>query len=137
MTPSSSPVLLPKPATADLNSPDPFYSACKATGPTAPGATFGNNNYPFGLYWWNGSIPNTRYNHIMPPNSHSCAWGTANSGRWGDAGGAYSASSRHSGGANVLFCDGSVKFIKNSIAARTWWAIGTRAKGEVISADAY
>jgi prepilin-type N-terminal cleavage/methylation domain-containing protein/prepilin-type processing-associated H-X9-DG protein len=47
------------------------------------------------------------------------------------------ASSMHPGGVNVLFTDGSVKFLKDSIARPTWWALGTRAKGEVISADAY
>jgi hypothetical protein len=31
--------------------------------------------------------------------------------------------------------DGSVKFIKNSVIPRTWWAVGTKAGGEVISAD--
>jgi hypothetical protein len=38
---------------------------------------------------------------------------------------------------NVLFADGSVKFIKDSINQPTWWALGTKAGGEVISADAY
>ena len=41
----------------------------------------------------------------------------------------------HPGGVNVLFLDGSVKFIKNTINQMTWWAIATRANGEVISAD--
>jgi prepilin-type N-terminal cleavage/methylation domain-containing protein/prepilin-type processing-associated H-X9-DG protein len=47
------------------------------------------------------------------------------------------ASSMHPGGVNVLFADGSVKFIKDSIARPTWWALGSRAKGEIISGDAY
>jgi hypothetical protein len=33
--------------------------------------------------------------------------------------------------------DGSVKAIKSTIAVQTWWALGTRAGNEVISADAY
>ena len=33
--------------------------------------------------------------------------------------------------------DGSVKFIKNTINPITWWGLGTKAGGEVISADAY
>jgi hypothetical protein len=33
--------------------------------------------------------------------------------------------------------DGSVKFIKQSISLRAYNALGTRAAGEVISADAY
>jgi len=45
--------------------------------------------------------------------------------------------SRHPGGANFLFADGSVKFLKNSISKVTYAALGSRAGGEVISADAY
>ena len=33
--------------------------------------------------------------------------------------------------------DGSVKFIKDSINQATWWALGTRNGGEVISSDSY
>ena len=47
------------------------------------------------------------------------------------------AQSNHSGGANVLMADGSVKFVKSTIAPVTWWALGTRANGEVISSDAF
>jgi prepilin-type processing-associated H-X9-DG protein len=47
------------------------------------------------------------------------------------------ATSNHSGGVNVGMADGSVKFIKDSVAPQTWWAVGTRNQGEVISADAY
>jgi hypothetical protein len=33
--------------------------------------------------------------------------------------------------------DGSVKFIKNAISVNTYRALGTRAGGEVLSADSY
>jgi prepilin-type processing-associated H-X9-DG protein len=46
-------------------------------------------------------------------------------------------SSNHPGGVNVCFGDGSVKFIKNSVGLQTWWALGTRGLGEVISSDSY
>jgi len=45
--------------------------------------------------------------------------------------------SLHPGGVNFAFADGSVKFIKNSVAWSTYRSLGTRAGGEVVSADSY
>jgi prepilin-type processing-associated H-X9-DG protein len=45
--------------------------------------------------------------------------------------------SMHPGGANVLFADGSVRFLKNSISIPTYWALGTKSNGEVISSDSF
>ncbi|SIO21442.1 prepilin-type N-terminal cleavage/methylation domain-containing protein/prepilin-type processing-associated H-X9-DG domain-containing protein [Singulisphaera sp. GP187] len=50
---------------------------------------------------------------------------------------AWTFSSTHSGGINVAFADGSVRFIKNSINPYTWCALHTMRNGEIISADAY
>lgn len=47
------------------------------------------------------------------------------------------ARSRHPGGVNAGFADGSVRFIKDSISAQIWVGLGTRAGAEVISADSY
>jgi prepilin-type processing-associated H-X9-DG protein len=47
------------------------------------------------------------------------------------------AKSKHPGGANMLFGDGSVKFLKNTINLATYCALGSRAGGEVVSADAF
>lgn len=47
------------------------------------------------------------------------------------------ASSNHSGGVNVLFADGSVKFIKDSISWQVYWQLGAKEGGEVISSDSY
>ena len=49
----------------------------------------------------------------------------------------YAFKSYHPGGANFAFADGSVRFIKQSINPKTYNALGTRAKGEVISSDQY
>ena len=52
--------------------------------------------------------------------------------------GAYAATrSRHPGGVECLFGDGSVHFIKNSINALTWIQLGSINGCEVISSDQY
>jgi prepilin-type processing-associated H-X9-DG protein len=52
------------------------------------------------------------------------------------AGAQYSAArSRHTGGVNIAMCDGSIRFIRNSIALQTWQAMGTMNGGEVFSND--
>ncbi len=70
------------------------------------------------------------FQHVSPPNTRSCGFFIALRADMPP-------SSRHPGGVNVLFGDGSVKFIKNSINLPTWRALGTRAGGEVVSADSY
>jgi prepilin-type N-terminal cleavage/methylation domain-containing protein/prepilin-type processing-associated H-X9-DG protein len=45
--------------------------------------------------------------------------------------------SRHPGGVNTLFGDGSVHFVKNSINPMTWVALNSIQAGEVIGADGY
>jgi prepilin-type N-terminal cleavage/methylation domain-containing protein/prepilin-type processing-associated H-X9-DG protein len=45
--------------------------------------------------------------------------------------------SYHPGGANFAFCDGSVKFLKETTDQRVFGALGTRAGGDVASASDY
>ncbi len=76
--------------------------------------------------WLNDSNTGTAYTHVGPPNSTNCAF-------LSNLTFAVNASSFHTGGINVLLCDGSVRFVTNSIDLPTWRAVGTRAGGEVLT----
>jgi prepilin-type N-terminal cleavage/methylation domain-containing protein/prepilin-type processing-associated H-X9-DG protein len=84
------------------------------------------------------------YSHVNTPNKRNC-WGSnqdtvspnaanGNQYQWGSM---ITAKSNHPGGVNMLFLDGSVKFIKDSINPGTYGALGTRAGGEIVSSDSY
>lgn len=89
-----------------------------------------------GMSWVMGEMCCTSYNHVAPPNSKSCAAPNF-PGNMANMAMQIPPSSLHPGGANMLYGDGSVKFIKNSVSLGTWRALGTRNGGETISADAY
>jgi len=89
-----------------------------------------------GVDWVNHKVANGGgYSHIMMPNTKACVFSTGSSASTDNT--MIGASSYHSGGVNAGFLDGSVKFIKNSVSPQTWWALATKAGGEVISSDAY
>jgi prepilin-type N-terminal cleavage/methylation domain-containing protein/prepilin-type processing-associated H-X9-DG protein len=92
-----------------------------------------------GIFWEVGSLGMTMFNTIAPPNSTQYNWGDCRftTGGYPNDATFANANSLHSGGVNVLMADGSCRFVKNSINMYTWWALGTKASGEVISADSY
>ncbi|HZW33527.1 MAG TPA: DUF1559 domain-containing protein [Isosphaeraceae bacterium] len=49
----------------------------------------------------------------------------------------YSFRSMHPGGANFAMCDGSVKFLKQTVNLLTYQALSTRALGEIVGSDQY
>ncbi len=117
--------------TAQETTPQAYYQICLATPPTptASGQNQGNGDDNIGgANWWSGQPALTRYAHVMPPNTWTCRSGLQMS---------HVANSRHPGIVNVLFLDGSTKAIKSTINITTWWALGTRAGGEVVSSDSY
>jgi prepilin-type N-terminal cleavage/methylation domain-containing protein/prepilin-type processing-associated H-X9-DG protein len=94
-----------------------------------------------GWRWASAYTGHSLFNTIVPPNSPTAPW----SGCRPDCGpgcqvgdGQYeNATSLHPGGCNVTFADGSVRFVKSSVAMNIWWSLGTKAGGEIISSDSY
>lgn len=114
-----------------------LLSACDAKWPTrtTSGGDFPNS---IGARWSMGVMGWTMFSTILTPNEKpysACRIGCAGCGI--DNTHIMSATSVHPGGVNVCMGDGSVKFIKNSINRQTWVALGTKAGGEVLSADSY
>ena len=123
-------------ATAGNANPQLDYNNCNGSGGITPTnvVAAGQGDFPLGAAWWWGRSGQTRYNHVMPPNSFHCDFNGGNSDSDDDA---VTATSRHSGGVNVAMVDGSVRFIKSTISLPTWWALSTMAGGEVVSSDSY
>ncbi len=88
-------------------------------------AAISNFNTDRGGRWADGEAQYCQYDHHYPPNPQL----------WDCIAFEFSykpARSRHANGVNVLFCDGSVHFISNTVDAATWRALGSRAGGEVL-----
>ena len=77
------------------------------------------------------------FNTIAPPNLYNSSFAYCSRIGSGARSDLSNCDSWHPGGVNVTMADGSVRFVKNSINIQTWMAMGTRAGGEVISADSY
>jgi len=107
--------------------------ACRLAGPAdSPRLT---DPYEWsGGRWADGNSLYTRYNHALPPGYPSCLLGGSQDY---DSQTVVTATSRHLGGVNLMTGDGSVRFVKASINAEVWTALGTVAGGEVIDANAY
>ncbi|MDE2506215.1 MAG: DUF1559 domain-containing protein [Planctomycetota bacterium] len=93
-----------------------------------------------GESWFVSGFHFTNYNHCQTPNGPvpDCAFepfDDVNFKRIQE--GVFTATSRHPGGVHTLFMDGSVHFVKNSVALAVWRALATRSGGEVVSAGAY
>ena len=76
--------------------------------------------------WINGHYGDTLYNHFYTPNATNWDCGNDYNNM-----GLVSARSNHSGGVNVLFCDGHVQFVSDAVALPAWRAVSTRQGGEV------
>jgi prepilin-type N-terminal cleavage/methylation domain-containing protein/prepilin-type processing-associated H-X9-DG protein len=96
-----------------------------------------------GVRWHYGAPGHTMYNHLRPPNDKrpDCRGGLPHSNRtdpiWNWLSLNIAARSKHPGGVNSLFSDGSVRFIKDSVNVLVWQALGSRNGGEVVSSDQF
>ncbi len=91
-----------------------------------------------GHQYYRNIFMTTVYNHTLPPNwnrrvstaqKYNCTSGTSLTVMH------LAASSNHTGGANVVFGDGSVRFLKDGIDFATWRAVGTMSGGEAATTD--
>jgi prepilin-type processing-associated H-X9-DG protein len=100
----------------------------------------GQGNDLRGLTWWgsgSGFSSQLRPNDTSPDLSwSSSAWCDPNPPNppcaFRSSAYVFGARSRHTGGVNAAFCDGSVRFITNGVPAATWQALSTTNGGEVI-----
>jgi prepilin-type N-terminal cleavage/methylation domain-containing protein/prepilin-type processing-associated H-X9-DG protein len=93
---------------------------CQFTSLIGPNSTQPDSMQPAGSY--------CQYPYSTNP---PCVTGTDNYAMFNGA------RSRHPGGVNAGMCDGSVRFVKNSVSILTWRAVSTTQGGEVVSSDAY
>ena len=121
-----SPTNIPLPGANSLAALASLISSCANGAPTPIGHTRWSNG---GVYYSGITTANT------PNQPVDWDWVDENDG--GPTYMSLAPSSKHPGGVNMLFADGSVHFIKNTINGVTFRALGTVAGGEVISADAY
>ncbi|MFN0018507.1 MAG: DUF1559 domain-containing protein [Pirellulaceae bacterium] len=95
--------------------PDQALADCLAVNWQDP-ARQGYSNV--GFPWLQGYHSTTQYYHVGGPNSRSCMYPSNRI--------MTSANSNHPNGVNLTLCDGSVRFVGNSINLQTWRRIGTR-----------
>ena len=113
----------------------PAWLAQCASGLRNPSNRF-DHSICMGLSWSYALPAITLGNTLLAPNPPypNCNNGTGNQL---NNPGMYGLASAHPGGANILLGDGSVRFLKSSTANQVVWSLGSRAGGEIISADAF
>lgn len=85
-----------------------------------------------GLSWFIGTLSQTCYNHVQPPNSRTPDCLAVPYFQPGP--GIITARSDHDGGVHAAMLDGSVRYVTDGVDPAVWRALGTRSGGEVISA---
>ncbi|MEZ5948954.1 MAG: DUF1559 domain-containing protein [Planctomycetaceae bacterium] len=115
--------------------PKPGVAAIQAYGQAiqaAYNATPSNTHHHAGRLWALGQHSQSLFNTTATPN-----WPIPNGQEctgcgWMDSNGIFPSRSRHAGGSQHLFADGSVHFISSNIDMGLYQGLGTRAGGEVV-----
>jgi prepilin-type N-terminal cleavage/methylation domain-containing protein/prepilin-type processing-associated H-X9-DG protein len=95
------------------------------------GSTFTTYYDYTGDQYYRNLVWTAYYTHTIPPN-----WATPDCVRSVGLDRIHAAArSYHTGGVNVVRCDGSVVFVRDSIALPNWRAFGTRAGSETLGID--
>ncbi|MEX2119775.1 MAG: H-X9-DG-CTERM domain-containing protein [Pirellulales bacterium] len=94
------------------SSPPPLRAACSLRG----------------AKWINGHYGDALYNHYYVPNWHEWDCGNKFHNKALTA-----ARSNHPGGVMVLFCDGHVQFVAQTIELHVWRAISTRWRADLVT----
>jgi prepilin-type N-terminal cleavage/methylation domain-containing protein/prepilin-type processing-associated H-X9-DG protein len=125
--------------TKETTSIDQMYQSCTALNASSGMAM--DIASRTGGAWAVGGLTFTVYNHVGPPNASSCSgmMGMMMGGKTAMVDLSYQSppSSNHPGGVNVLFGDGSVHFVKQTVSMLTWRALSTRDGGEVVSGSEF
>ena len=104
---------------------DEFVALCQSHVPVdAAHMSYGGSN------WLIGGMNATWYNHLLGPNSVVPDCSIGNNIAAGGGPGVYSARSLHPQGVNVLFADGAVSSVNDTVDIRVWHAMGTRDYGD-------
>ena len=104
---------------------DAAYGACRGLNPLTATPLTSKQGYS----WVLGEMCCTTYNHATTPNTTSCA-STGFPGNMSNMAMVIPPSSSHPGGVNVVFADGSVRFVQDAINLAAWRAMGTIRGGE-------
>jgi len=107
-----------------------FYSATSTNPPGSAGQPrTGSTNWVFG----HPGQGNAEATTTVPMNTHAFVANT-DPDYWKKSG-LFAFRSLHAGGCNFVLCDGSVRFIRDTIPFPAYQALGSRNGGEVINSD--
>ena len=122
------------PATDSFSSDIQIAQACGAITPlNVNSGAAGGQSWGYKGEWW-AFAGNMIYSHTNFPNRVSFDYSDSREeGRAMTS--LVNASSNHPGGVNVLFLDGSVRFVKNTVGPAAWYAVATPDNNDAFTSD--